>query len=223
VALRSNVPVLLGGRTIAPAPITGAEGKKTMRTRMLVAGAAFVMLLACANQKEPAEKAFTKIETSLGELRADAQHYAAGQLKNVEESVDGLRSKLEKQDYRGVMVAAPGVSSEVNTLRANVTRMKAEAEEILATAQSEWSSMTSSVPQLVTDLQARVDSFSRSRRLPKNFSQQEFSVAKATVADIKKVWDEASAEAAQGKVADAVRKARAVKINAEYLLRRLAA
>ncbi len=193
-------------------------------TTMLVAVAALQLLLAaCANQKEPAEKAFAKIESSLAEFRADAQQYAAEELKGVDESVNDLKNKLAKLDYQGVMVVAPSVSSSVISLRANVTRQKAEAAEILATAQSEWISIAASVPQLVGDLQNRVDSLTRSRQLPKDFSQQDFSTAKATLDNIKKVWGEASTEFAEGKVADAVRKARTVKTNAEYLLRRLSA
>lgn len=193
-------------------------------TTMLVAGAAFGLLLAaCANQKEPAEKAVSKIESTLTEFRADAQQFAAEELQAVDKSVANLKSHLAKQDYTAVVRVAPSVSSEVGALKATVTRKKAEAEEILATAKNEWDAMVASVPQLVTDLQARVDAFSRSRKLPKDFSQQDFTLAKATFEDIKKVWGEASAEAAEGKVADAVRKARTVKSNAENLLRRLAA
>lgn len=206
------------------APISGAEGEKTMRTStMLVAGAALGLLLACANQKEPAEKAFARIETSLAEFRTDAEQYAADELKRVEESVNSLKSKIARQDYRGVMVAAPSVSSAVSSLKANVARKKAEAAELLATARNEWEAIAASVPQLVGDLQNRMDSFTRSRKLPKAFSAQDFSLAKATFEDIKKVWTEASAEFAAGKMADAVRKGRTVKTNAEYLLRRLSA
>jgi hypothetical protein len=193
-------------------------------TTMLVAGATLGLLLAaCANQKEPAEKVSAKIEASLAEFRADAQQYAPQELKDVDGSVSDLKNKLARQDYQGVMVVAPSVSSAVNSLRATVTRQKAEAAEILATAHNEWSAMAASVPQLVGDLQNRVDSLTRSRELPKNFSQQDFSTAKATLDDIKKVWGEAGTEFAAGKVADAVRKGRAVKTNAEYLLRRLSA
>ncbi len=207
------------------APISGAEGKKNMRTTTrLVAWAALGLLLAaCTNQKEPAEKTFARIESSLAEFRADAEQYAAAELKQVDESVNGLKSKIAEQDYRGVMVAAPSVSSAVTALKANVTRKKAEAAEILATAQNEWEAIAASVPQLVGDVQTRVDSFTRSRKLPKDFSQQDFSLAKATLEDIKSVWTEATAEFAAGKVADAVRKGRVVKSNAENLLRRLSA
>jgi hypothetical protein len=193
-------------------------------TTTLVAGAAFGLLLAaCANQKEPAEKAVAKVEAALAEFRADAEQYAAGQLQQVDRSIANLKNNLAREDYAAVVRGAPAVSSAVSTLRAHVTRMKADAAEMLATAQQEWNAMAASVPQLVSDLEARVSSFARSRKLPRDFTQQDFSLAQATFEDIKKVWAEASAEAAEGKVADAVRKARVVKMNAEHLLRRLAA
>jgi hypothetical protein len=196
-----------------------------MRTStMLVAGAALGLLLAaCANQKEPAEKAFARIESSLAEFRTDAGQYAADELKRVDESVNNLKGKIARQDYSGVMVAAPSVSSAVSSLKANVARKKAEAAEILATAQNEWDAIAASVPQLVGDLQNRMDAFARSRKLPKNFSAEDFSLAKAHLEEIKKVWTEANTEFAAGKVTDAVRKGRMLKTYAENLLRRLSA
>jgi hypothetical protein len=56
-----------------------------------------LMLAACANQKEPAEKAVAQVESSLAEFRADAEKYAADELKSVDEAVAKLKANLEKE------------------------------------------------------------------------------------------------------------------------------
>ena len=79
--------------------------------KLLVAFAATtLMLAACANQKEPAEKAVAQVESSLAEFRSDAEKYAADELKGVEDSVNKLKSSLEKKDYSSVVIGAPAVA-----------------------------------------------------------------------------------------------------------------
>jgi len=81
-----------------------------MRTIKIVALAAAAMLAACTSQKEPAEHAVAKIEASLNDVRADAEKYAADQLKSTEASVNRLKDNLAKQDWSGVVVGAPSVA-----------------------------------------------------------------------------------------------------------------
>ena len=56
-----------------------------------------LMLAACANQKEPAEKAVAQVESSLAEFRADAEKYAAEELKGVDESVTQAQEQSRQQ------------------------------------------------------------------------------------------------------------------------------
>ena len=57
-----------------------------MRLARLTIPLAAVALLfaACASQKEPAEQAVSKVDAALTELRADAEKYAADDLKDVD-------------------------------------------------------------------------------------------------------------------------------------------
>ena len=65
------------------------------KTRILAAIAAVAVLMtACANQKEPAEKAVAQVEASLSQFKADAEKYAADELKGVEESIGKLKGEL---------------------------------------------------------------------------------------------------------------------------------
>jgi hypothetical protein len=182
-----------------------------------------VLLAACANQKEPAESAVAKVEASLNELKADAARYAAEDLKDVEQAVGRLKAMLSEQDYSGALRGAPAVASTVASLKAKVAQRKADAEELLATAQQEWSALAESMPKLVDDLQQRVDSLSRSRRYPQGMDKAAFDAAKADFEKLKASWGEATVKFNEGMAAEAVRTARSAKAKGEHLMRKIGA
>jgi DNA repair exonuclease SbcCD ATPase subunit len=192
-----------------------------MRTIKIVALAAAAMLAACTSQKEPAEHAVAKIEASLADVRADAEKYAADQLKSTEVSVNRLKENLAKQDWSGVVVGAPSVAAEVDALKTTVSSAKANAEATLAAAQGEWTDLSSSVPPLVEKLQARVDQLAKSRKFPKGMDKAGFETAKTDFENLKTEWTEAASEFASGQAANAVRKARSAKAKAEELINKL--
>jgi hypothetical protein len=196
-----------------------------MRSMSILAAAAAtaVLLTACANQKEPAESAVAKVEASLAELKSDAATYAADEFKDVEKAVGRLKAKLTEQDFGGALQGAPAVASTIASLKATVAQRKADAAELIATAQQEWTELSASMPTLVDSLQKRVDSLSRSSRLPQGMDKAAFEAAKAEFLKVKASWTEASAKFGQGMAADAVRSARAAKAKGEHLMRKFGA
>ena len=192
--------------------------------KILTATAAAALLFtACANQKEPAEKAVARAESSLAEFKADAEKYAADELKGVEESVAKLKGELANKNYKAVVIQSPNVASTIAALKESVAKKKAEAEELLAAAQTEWTDLSASVPELVTKLQTKVDSLTKSRKLPQGVDKAGFETAKQEFEALKSSWAEAGAEFGSGMVADAVRRARAAKAKGEELVQKLGA
>jgi hypothetical protein len=196
-----------------------------MRSAKLFAilAAASLALAACANQKEPAERTFAKVESSLAEFHADAEKYASEELKDVDADVANMRKNLANQDYGAVVMNAPAVSGSIATLKQTVAQRKADAEQINAAAQTEWNDLSASVPKAVDTLQARVDQLSKTHKLPKGLDKAGFDAAKADFETMKTQWTQASAEFAEGKVADAVRMGRGIKSQSEDLMTRLEA
>jgi hypothetical protein len=187
----------------------------------LVAAAA--VITGCANQKEPAEKSVAQIEASLSEIQADAENLASEELKGVREQVANLKNELANQNYKAVVMQTPTVSSSIAALKDTVAKKKAEAEEMLAAAQQEWTELSASVPTLVTQIQEKVDSFAKSRRVPKGLDKASFEAAKQEFEALKTSWAEAGAEFSSGMAADAVRRARAAKAKGEELLQKFGA
>jgi hypothetical protein len=189
-------------------------------TRILGLAAA-VILAACTSQKEPAEHAVAKVDASLNEFRADAQQYAADQLKSVDASVSHLKDNLAKQDYAAVVQGAPSVMADLEALKSTVTTAKSDAEATLAAAQSEWNDLSASVPPMVEKLQAKVDQLSKTHKFPKGMDKAGFEAAKTGFEGLKTEWTEAGSEFASGQAANAVRKARNAKAKAEELSHQL--
>jgi hypothetical protein len=196
-----------------------------MRSAKLFAmlAAASLALAACANQKEPAEQAVAKVEGALAAFHADAEKYAADELKDVDNAVNNLKSNLAKQDYGAVMMGANSVSASVATLKQTVEQRKADAEQVMAAAQTEWNDLSTSLPKTVETLQARVDQLAKNHKFPKGLDKAGFDAAKTDFESLKTQWTEASSEFAAGKMAEAVRKARVLKAQGDELMTKLEA
>jgi chromosome segregation ATPase len=188
---------------------------------MLALAATTLMLFACANQKEPAEKAVAQVESSLAEFRADAEKYAAEELKGVEDSVAKLKANLTRKDYQAVVLGAPAVASSVRSLKETVATKKADMEAVMAAAQAEWTDISAKMPPMIESLQSRIDTLSKSRKLPSGVDKATFESVKTDFETVKTQWAEASSEFASGMSADAVRKARNAKTMGESILVRL--
>ncbi len=192
-------------------------------TRFLAAMAAVLLVLACANQKEPAERAVAQVEASLSQFRSDAEQYAADELKGVDESIARLKGELASKNYKAVVMQTPNVASTVAALKESVARKKAEAADMLAAAQQEWAELSTHVPEMVSKLQAKVDSLARSRRFPKGLDKAGFEAAKADFEAMKSTWAEATAEFSSGMATNGVRGARIVKAKDGELVEKLRA
>jgi DNA repair exonuclease SbcCD ATPase subunit len=190
--------------------------------KIFVAFAATTLMFAgCASQKEPAEKAVAQVESSLAEFKADAEKYAAEDLKVVEGSVTKLKKNLASKDYSAVVIGARSVASAVRSLKATVEAKKADAESNMAAAQSEWTELSAKMPQMVEAIQSKVDALTKSRKLPKDIDKAGFDAVKTDFETLKTEWTEASSQFASGAAAEAIRKARTAKARGEEIVAKL--
>jgi ActR/RegA family two-component response regulator len=190
--------------------------------KMFVALTATALALAaCANHKEPAEKAIAQVEAALAEIRADAEKYAPEDLKGLDESVATLKRGFGNKRYSEVLTAQPSVASAVTALKETIAKAKADSEEILAAAQAEWTELSTSVPPLVDAIQGRVDSLTKSRKLPKDVDKAAFETIKTDFETVKTDWASATREFTAGAAADAVRMGRAARAKAEEIQAKL--
>ena len=185
--------------------------------------AAFVaaLVMSCANQKAPAEQAIAGAETSLAAVRDVAQKYAPDQLQAVEDQLKGLKDSLAKGDYRGVLTGAPTVNSAITSLKEAAETKRAEAEAALARAKDAWGPVSADVPKMVEALAKRVETLSKSHRLPKGVTKEGLASAKSGLDALKSQWAEATSAAASGDYTTAMNKAEALRTKAAEMMKSL--
>lgn len=172
---------------------------------------ALLILAACASQKEPASQAIASIETTLASIKEDAAKYLPEDFSSIDSSLAGLKDSFAKGDYKAVLAAAPDVSNRVASLKQATEAKKAEVEAAAGQAREKWASYNADLPKMVEAIQSRVDMLSKSKKLPRNVSQEAFDSAKSGLETMKANWTEATTAFAAGEAVDAVTRAEAVK------------
>jgi hypothetical protein len=170
---------------------------------------AAILIVACANQMEPAKNALDNINATLGAASADAQKYVPEQLASAQSKVAELTAYFDKKDYAAVVTGAPAVLAEVNGLAGAAAAKK---DEILKALGNEWRALAVSVPQSVTAVQTRIDALSKTKHVPKDI---DLTAAKSGLADATSAWEKAQSAFKSGNAPDAVTAAKDAKSKVE--------
>jgi hypothetical protein len=163
---------------------------------------------ACTNYKEPAQQAIAQAETALDAISVDAQKFLPDKYKEVQDAIDAAKATFEKNDYKNALAQAKDLPAKVAALATDVSAAKQAA---IATWTDEWNSLSADLPNMVNAIQSRVDTLSKSKKLPKNIDQATFEAAKTGLDDMKSTWNAASQSFNSGNVEDAVAKAKQVQ------------
>lgn len=170
---------------------------------------AAVLIVACANQMEPAKNALDNINATLAAASTDAQKYIPDQLADAQSKVAALTAAFDKKDYAAVVAGAPAVLAEVSGLAGAAAAKK---DEVLKALGNEWRSLASSVPQSVTAVQTRIDALSKARHVPKGV---DLATAKSGLTDATSMWENAQTAFKSGNASDAVTAAKDAKSKLE--------
>jgi len=187
----------------------------------LLAALAATLVMSCANQKAPAEQAVAVAEAALAAVRDSAQKYAPDQLQAVEDQLKGLKDSLAKGDYKAVLTGAPTVNSAINSLKDAAEAKKADADAAAARAKDAWGPVSADVPMMIEAVAKRVDSLSKSHRLPKGVTKEGLAAAKSGLDSLKLQWTEATSAATSGDYTTAMAKAEGVKTKAAEMMKSL--
>jgi hypothetical protein len=187
----------------------------------LLASLAALIMVGCAGQKEPAEKALAGAQSALGAIHDAAQKYAPDQLQAVETQLAGVKDSLAKGDYKGVLAAAPGLNTAISGLKDTADAKQKDAEAAAAQAKDAWGPLSTDVPNMVAAIQSRVDVLSKSHHLPAGVSKDGLASAKSGLDSMKAAWGDAANAASSGDFTTAVGKAQAVKAQAADIMKSL--
>lgn len=170
-----------------------------MKTKLvaIVILAGMIFFTACSNaHKTNADAAIKNAQASYAAVADEANEYVPDQAKNVQAAIQSAKDSFDKGDYDAADDASQTLSGKIQDLSKAAHAQKADL-----TAQ--WNDLSGSIPALVAEDQKKVDTLTRSHKLPKG--------AADTFATEKQAWTDASAAFASGKIPDAVAKASDVK------------
>lgn len=187
----------------------------------LLAALAAVLLVGCNTQKGPAERAVAGAQAALDAVRDDAQKYAPEQLGGVEAKLSDMKGAFQQGNYAGVLAAAPGLTAAIASLKDAAGAKKVEAEQVLAKAKDDWGPASAAVPKMVDEIAKRVETLSKTKKLPKGVSKDAVAAAKTALDSMKSTWAEAANASSSGDYTTAMAKAQAVKDKAAGIMKSL--
>jgi exonuclease VII large subunit len=174
---------------------------------------ATLVLAACANDREPAQKMMNDIQVAIHAAPGDAVKYAPDQLNDVQTKYDDLQTALTAQDYKGVLARGPAVLTEAQGLAGAAAAKKAEVREQL---NDQWSSVSSAVPQEASAIQSRIDMLSQKKN--HKLSQGiDLDAAKSALGDATSLWSKAQGAFGNGNMDEAVSAAKDAKAKLDTL------
>ena len=195
---------------------------RSLFTGFLSMALAALLLVGCANQMEPAQKAIADVEAAIAAAGPDAAQYIPDQLQAVTGQLADLKAKFDKKDYKGVIAAAPALLTQAQSLAGAAASAREAAEAAKAAAleamNAEWTALSGTLPAAVAAIESRVNILSKSKKLPANLDATTFESVKTGLADAKTLWDQATTAQASGNVEAAVTAARQVKEKADAAL-----
>ncbi len=181
---------------------------QTNRTFAFLALAATLLLVACANQMEPAKQAIAGIENSIA-AAPEAPKYIPDQLTAVQAKLADLKTSFDTKDYKSVLANAPAVQSEAQGLL-GATMLKKEAAVKAMTA--EWPTLAAAVPGMMTAVTKRVTALGKSKHAPAGV---DVAAAKSAADEATASWSKAQAANTAGDVETAVASAHDAKAKLE--------
>jgi hypothetical protein len=163
-----------------------------------------MMLIACASDKGPAEKAIKAAEDAVNSVKAEAAKYVPDEAKSLESALAAVKDKFAKKDYKAAISEAQALSGKAKSV---ADAAKAKKEELTKT----WTDLSDGLPKMVDAIQSRVDILSKSKKLPSNLTAEKFEEAKSGLNSAKEEWAKALESFKAGSLAEAVSMANSVK------------
>lgn len=176
-------------------------------TRFVVLAVA-ALAVACASQKEPAEKALTELEGALAKISEQAEKYMPEEYAEVSAQVAGLKSSFDAGDYKSVVTSAPKAAAAIRKLQADAIIAKADLAKKMT---EEWGALASSIPGEIAAIDKQIVRHTSRGSTPKGLNRDEFKALVASFDSAKQAWASAGEAGNAGQHEQAVTAAREVK------------
>jgi nucleotide-binding universal stress UspA family protein len=188
--------------------------------KKIIVGLAIVLfvsisfLMACSGGKGAAELAIKTAEQAVNATKAEAAKVVPDQVKSLEDALAAAKEKVVKGEYKAALEEATALAGKAKDVLAAA---KAKKEELT----KKWTDLSQGVPQMVADIQSKVDSLSKVKKLPASLTKEKIEEAKTGLASVKDEWTKAEESFKTGSFADAVSMATSVKDKALKIMEAL--
>src|ERR1700730_408825 len=174
---------------------------------------AALLLTACANQMEPAQRSISDIEAALSTGASDAVKYVPDQLTDVRRELGDLKATFDRQDYAAVLKAAAAGMERAQGLASPAKAKKPERTQSLG---EEWSDLAARLPGYMTTIQSRIELLAKksSRKMAAGI---DLDAARGSLSEDSSAWSKAQAAFATGNLGEAVTTAKSLESSLEGL------
>jgi hypothetical protein len=182
--------------------------------KWLAPACGLLLLAACADRKEDAERAMVAARNSVAAMREDAARYAPDDLAHAQNLLGQMEHSFEGGDYDAVMEGVSRFEKGLESAEAKVAGGRKVADQAIADAVMRWNQLDRSVPPLIALAEERARSGSQAAKTGAANTE-------AAIADLRAAWLQASSAFASGRPVEAVQQADDIERRARALLQQL--
>jgi len=195
----------------------GVTMKKSIIRLIIVLFVSSLMLMACGGkEKGSAELALDAAQKAVDATKEEAAKYVPDLVNSLENALASAKEKFAKEDYKAALEEAKALPVKAKEV---LDAAKAKMSEL----SKQWAAYSEEIPKLVENLQGKVESLSKSAKLPANLTLDKFNEVKSWVSSASEEWAGALENFKEGSLANAVNMAAAVKEKAMKAMEALGA
>jgi hypothetical protein len=172
------------------------------------------LLTACAGGKSAADLAIKTAEQAVNATKAEAVKIVPDQVKSLDDALAASKDKFVKGEYKAALEEATALAGKAKDVLAAA---KAKKEELT----KKWTDLSQELPKMVEEIQGKVDSLSKVKKLPANIKKEALEEAKLGLASVRDEWGKVQQSFTSGNLTEAVNAATSLKDKAVKIMEAL--
>jgi hypothetical protein len=164
-----------------------------------------LLVAGCGNaQKEATDAAISAAQAAINAVQSEGEKYVPDQLQAAQTALQTAKDEFAKGDYQAALKAAQDAANKAKDLAAAAAAKKEEWTK-------EWADLNVSVPKAMDQVKAKLNAYAHGAHMPTGMDKDKLEEAKTQYEQLKQIWADAAAAAAQGNLGDALKKASGMK------------
>ena len=170
-----------------------------------------LLLAGCSGAKGKADAAIAAADQAIAGLGPDAAKVLPFEVQQLTAAVTAARDTLAKGDPVAALAAVADIPTRATELG---SRVAAKHDQLKAELDTLGYAMTKNL----AGIQAKVDEFAKTKRLPKGLDAAGLAMVKETLASATQEWDQIKSEIQSGELASAFGKGTALRLKVSEAL-----